>query len=163
MKLAEALLLRSDRSRAFEELKARAQAVARYQHGEEPPEDASQLVAEAEEAISDLEWLAGRITRTNSSVALADGRSLADALAERDALRLRISLLTAVADAATGREPRPGGVRSYRQVRSELRYIAAVPVASLREEVNKLARAHRELDAVIQRANWTADVVEDRQ
>jgi hypothetical protein len=160
MKLAEALLLRSDRSRAFEELKARAQAVARYQQGEEPAEDASQLLADAEEAISDLEWLAGRISRTNSAVALPDGRTLADALAERDALRFRISLLAAVADAATGREPRTGGTRAYRQVRPELKFIAAVHVSSLREEANKLARAHRELDAAIQKVNWTADLVE---
>ena len=44
MKLAEALLLRADRVRTLEQLKARAQASARYQEGEEPPEDAEALL-----------------------------------------------------------------------------------------------------------------------
>ncbi len=38
MKLAEALALRSDASKRFERLRSRAQANARYQEGEPPPE-----------------------------------------------------------------------------------------------------------------------------
>jgi hypothetical protein len=41
MKLAEALLLRADRNRTLEQLKQRIQVSARYQEGEEPPEDAA--------------------------------------------------------------------------------------------------------------------------
>ena len=160
MKLAEALLLQADRSRAFEALKARAQAVARYQEGEEPVEDAGQLIAQAEDAVSDLEWLAGRINRTTSSAELPDGRTLADALAERDGLECRISLLTAVADAASGRAA-GAGTSAVRQSRSELKFITAVPVASLRESADKLARMRRELEVAIQKVNWTADLVED--
>jgi phage-related tail protein len=156
MKLAEALLLQADRSLAFEELKDRAQAVARYQEGEEPVEDAGQLIAEAEDAASDLEWLAGRVNRTVSSVELPDGRLLTDAMAQRDGLRARISLLTAVADAAMGR-----ATGAVRQARSELKFVAAVPVASLRESADKLTRMYRELDVAIQKVNWAVDLVED--
>ena len=156
MKLAEALLLQADRNRAFEELKARALAVARYQEGEEPAEDASQLIAEAEDAISDLEWLDGRVNRTISSVELPDGRTLTDALAQRDGLMSRVSLLTAVADAASGT-----GTGATRQARSELKFIAAVPVASLRESADKLKSMHRELDVAVQKINWAVDLVED--
>jgi len=40
MKLAEALLLRADRNRTYEQLRGRIQSSARYQEGERPPENA---------------------------------------------------------------------------------------------------------------------------
>ena len=43
MKLAEALLLRADRNRSLEQLKQRIQVSARYQEGENPPEEARDL------------------------------------------------------------------------------------------------------------------------
>jgi hypothetical protein len=43
MKLAEGLALRADAMRRVEQLRARIAASARYQEGEEPPEDASAL------------------------------------------------------------------------------------------------------------------------
>jgi hypothetical protein len=161
MKLAEAWLLQTDRNGALEELKARAQAVARYQEGAEPAEVAGQLIAEAEDVVSDLEWLAGRINRTTSLVELPDGRTLADALAQKDGLTSRISLLTAVADAATGGASGTGACVSG-QARSELKFIAAVPVASLRENAAKLKRMYRELDTAIQKASWAAELVDDQ-
>src|SRR5436305_786180 len=100
MKLAEALLLRADRKRTLEQLRARAQASARYQEGEEPPEDANELMARADEVLSELERLIRQINVTNSTAALPDGRTLTAALAERDALRMRHVLLSGVADAA---------------------------------------------------------------
>ena len=48
-----------------------------------------------------------------------------------------------------------------RQMRSELKYVAAVPVAELRNQTSDIARRHRELDASIQQVNWTADLMED--
>jgi hypothetical protein len=159
MKLAEALLLRADRKRAYEQLKARAQANARFQEGEEPAEDASALLARAEETATEFEQLIGDINRTNAVTRLDDGRTLTDALAERDVLRLRYALLSGVADAGSGQvnSPQQFGVR---QMRSELKLLSAVPVADLRERANDVARRHRELDAVIQQANWNTDLVE---
>src|SRR5438045_4126330 len=102
MKLAEALILRSDRKRLHDQLRARAVAMARYQEGETPPEDAGELLAKALSVLGELEDLIRRINRTNSSATIADGVTLTDALAERDVLRLRYALLTAVADSASG-------------------------------------------------------------
>ena len=164
MKLAEALLLRADRKRTLEQLKARAQATARFQEGEEPAEDAIELLARAEDVLTELERLIRQVNKTNSVTALPDGRTVTAALAERDVLRLRYALLTGVADAGSGqaggqqgRMP-PVGVR---QMRSELKFIAAVPVAALRQQANDVARQHRELDAQIQQVNWTVDLIEN--
>jgi hypothetical protein len=164
MKLAEALLLRADRKRAFEQLSRRAQAMARYQEGEEPAEDANSLVERAGEALSELERLITQINNTNSTTHLPDGQTVTAALAARDVLRLRYSLLTGVADAGSGHGSGPQGrvmPTVGRQMRSELKVITAVPVASLREQANDVAQQHRELDAQIQQVNWTVDLIED--
>jgi hypothetical protein len=156
VKLAEALALRSDASRRLEQLRTRAQANARYQEGEAPAEDASQLLAEADRVLGELEDLIRRINRTNAATALDEQMTLTDAIARRDALRLRHALYSSVADAASGKSGSP----LVRQMRSELRYLSAVPVSELRATADEIARQHRELDIRIQRSNWEADLAD---
>ncbi|WP_431676689.1 DIP1984 family protein [Kitasatospora sp. KL5] len=154
MKLAEALALRADAVRRVEQLRTRIAASARYQEGEEPAEDAGQLLAESAAVLDDLESLVRRINRTNAAAALDGGGTLTDALARRDVLRLRHSVVTAAADAAAGQY---GAVR---QLRSELRMLSALPVAELRSRADALAREIREVDVRIQRANWEVDLLD---
>jgi hypothetical protein len=154
MKLAEGLALRADAARRAEQLRARIAANARYQEGESPAEDAAALLAEGEAVLGELESLIRRINRTNAATAV-DGGTLTDALARRDVLRLRHGLVSTAANAAAGE-----GQRGYRQLRSELRMIAALPVAELRERADDLARQLREVDTVIQRTNWEADLLD---
>jgi len=157
MKLAEALLLRADRQRTFEQLRARANGAARYQEGEEPSEDAPALLAQADAVLDELEVLIRRINATNSVTLVGDGRNLTAALAERDVLVLRYSLLSGLADAGAGTmDGRP-----IRQMRSELRTLSAVPVGALRDRADDVARRRRELDAMIQQVNWNTELRED--
>jgi hypothetical protein len=151
MKLAEALALRADTRRRVEELRSRITANAVYQEGTEPAEDATALLAEADRLFDELESLIRRINRTNSSTDLGADGTMTDALARRDALRLRHSVLIAAAEAAAGRG-------SFRQLRSELRYLSALPVAELRDRADRVAREIRELDTRIQQANWTVEL-----
>ena len=156
MKLAEALALRADADRRADHLRSRIIANARYQEGEPPSEDAEGLLAEADTVLGDLETLIRRINRTNAAVDLGDG-TLTDALARRDILRMRHSLVSAAADAAAGKEQQ----RQYgRQLRSELKMLAALPVAQLRRRADTLARDIRALDLRIQRADWEHDLLE---
>ncbi len=46
-------------------------------------------------------------------------------------------------------------------MRTEPKFIAAVPVATMRRPADDSARRLRELDAMIQQANWTVDLMED--
>src|SRR5919108_3266903 len=110
MKLAEALALRADTRRRVEELRSRITANAIYQEGAEPAEDATALLAEADRLFDELESLIRRINRTNSSTDLGADGTMTDALARRDALRLRHSVLIAAAEAAVG----PGSFRPPR-------------------------------------------------
>lgn len=155
MKLAEALALRADATRRVEQLRARITGSARHQEGETPAEDAAALLAESEELLAELENLIRRINRTNAATPLGEG-TMTDALARRDVLRLRHSVITSAADAAAGRQQQ-GYVR---QLRSELMYVAALPVAELRGEADQLAKQLRELDVEIQRTNWEAELLE---
>ena len=120
MKLAEALLLRADRNRSLEQLKQRIAVSPRYQEGERPPEDARDLVTAASAVLDELEALIRDINRTNSGTVMPDGRTVTDALAERDVLRLRYSMLKVSADAASGGSQQVGYIRA---TRSELEYL----------------------------------------
>jgi hypothetical protein len=157
MKLAEALLLRADHNRTIEQLRGRIVASARYQEGEQPPEDANDLLDTCSSLLDELERLIRHINRTNAGTTMPDGRTVTDALAERDVLRLRYSLLTNAADAASG-----SGQRGFlmRATRSELRVVTDLDVKGLRQRAAEAARRTRELDAQIQQANWTTDLVE---
>lgn len=154
VKLAEALALRSDRARRAEQLRSRIVASARYQDGETPAEDAAALLSEVVEVLNELESLIRRINRTNAATTV-EGGTLTDALARRDVLRLRHSVITSAADAAAGKEQ-----RAFRQLRSELTMIPALPVAELRRQADDLARELREVDTFIQRTNWEADLLD---
>ena len=173
MKLAEALALRGDTQKKIAQLRARIVANAHYQEGDAPAEDANALLAEVELAAGELEALVRSINATNSAIeieiapkAQSGGRrrqqsgsgatakvTMTDALARRDSLRLRHAILTEAADAAQDQ-----GV--FRQLRSELRQIAALSVSQLRSQADVLARELRELDAQIQQANWLNDLLE---
>jgi len=156
VKLAEGLALRADASRRIEQLRTRIVANARFQEGEEPAEDARALLAEAGVALDELEDLIRRINRTNAATRIGPEGTITDALARRDVLRARHSIVTAAADAAAGKSQAGMG----RQLRSELKMLAALPVAELRSQADDLARQVRELDVRIQQSNWEFDLME---
>lgn len=156
MKLAEALAERAEAQRRLEQLRARVVGNARYQEGETPAEDAARLLAEADEVLDSLEKLMQRINRTNAAAELGPEGTLTDALARRDVLRLRHSVVTAAADAAAGTAERGYG----RQLRSELLMLSALPVADLRRRADALAQEIRTIDVRIQRANWEVDLLD---
>jgi len=158
VKLAEALALRADATRRVDQLRTRIVANARFQEGEEPAEDAQALLAEAGAVLDELEDLIRRINRTNAATRIGPEGTITDALARRDVLRTRHSVVTAAADAAVGRSQAGMG----RQLRSELKMLAALPVAQLRAQADDLARQIRELDVRIQQSNWEFDLMELR-
>jgi hypothetical protein len=156
MKLAEALSLRANATRRIEQLRARIVNNARYQEGEQPGEDAAALLVEVGDVLRDYETLVRRINRTNAASAIGADGTLTDALARRDALRLRHHVLTTAADAAAGNNQ-----PSYaRQLRSELKILSALPVGELRAQADSVAREYRELDVEIQRSNWEVDLLD---
>jgi len=152
LKLAEALVLRADTRRRIDQLRERLKASALVQEGEKPAEDPAELFAEVRRALDSLTVLIKQINRTNLEAALPDGRTLTDALAERDALTLSFSVLQHVVAAAIPDQ--------YRLARTEIKNVATVNIADLRKEMDDTARRRRELDTMIQAANWAVDLRE---
>lgn len=150
MKLAEALILRADAQKRLLKLRERIKSCVLVQEGETPPEDPAELMAEGDRLVAQIADLMARVNRTNLTTRLADGRSLTDALAQRDALTLRHDFLSATAEAALPKLDRLG--------RMEIKKIATVNVADLRRLVDETARQRRELDTQIQATNWITDL-----
>lgn len=153
MKLAEALIERADLQKRIESIRSRVAMNARHQEGEEPAEDASALLADADRTLDALEWMIERINATNAATTAGSGETVTALLARRDVLRLRHAVVTDAADAASG-------AQGYRQLRSELRTLTTLPIAELRKRGDDLARQLRELDVEVQRTNWEVDLLE---
>jgi len=147
MKLAEALAERADAQRRLAQLKQRVMLSARFQEGEEPPEDPGELLAEADRIAGQLQDLIERINRTNATTAFEGGGSLTDALARRDVLSIQRDLY---AEAAS--------VRQDRYSRSEVKFVTGLDVPELRRRADGLSKEYRELDARIQAKNWEIDL-----
>jgi hypothetical protein len=152
MKLAEALILRADCQKRFEQLKARILRNAKVQEGDRPAENPQELVAELERVTRELADLVRRINRTNSATQFQDGLTVSDALAERDVLARRRALYGDLAQAAS--------VTQDRYMRTELKYLSTVNVAETQKQADALAKAYRDLDARIQELNWQTELVE---
>lgn len=151
MKIAEALVLRSDHQKRIEQLKARLLRNAKVQEGEQPAEDPEALILEYEALASELVQLIRRINVTNSSASVA-GRSMTQALAERDILKLRHAMHRELAQAAT--------ITQSVSTRSEVRFKGTVTVSVVQKKADAIAKELRELDARIQEANWLIDLSE---
>jgi hypothetical protein len=151
MKVAEALALRADLQRRLEQLKQRLIKNARIQEGDAPQEDPIELQSELENSAKELTLLIQRINRTNSAAPFGNGM-LADALAERDVLKIRYSTYRELAAAAS--------TTQARMTRSEVKFISTVSVAAIQRKADDLAKQYRELDTRIQEADWTTTLLD---
>lgn len=93
MKLAEALLIRSDMQKKLAQIKGRIRSNAKVQEGDTPNEDPSHLMIEASQVITELSTLIERIHRTNAVAKTDKDQSMLTLLVEREALEMRHKLL----------------------------------------------------------------------
>ena len=153
MKMAKALLLRADLQKKLASLRERVTRYAAVQKGDKPHEDPARLMSEANGVIKDLASLVARINRANLTHKLKDGRTLTDALAQRDALKQQHALLEAAVAGSTKAPERYG--------LSEIKWVAVMGVSKLQKQADDVARKLRELNVELQEANWQADVEDD--
>ena len=151
MKVAEALALRADLQRRLEQLKQRLVKNARVQEGDQPAELPDQIQTEFERCAAELSSLIRRINRTNASSQLGTG-TLADALAERDVLKIRLNAYQELAAAAS--------TTQTRTTRSEVKFVSTVNIAATQRKADDLAKELRELDTRIQEADWKSNLLD---
>lgn len=152
MKLAEALILRADTKKRFEQLRQRLTNNAKVQDGDKPSEKPEDLLKEIEQTANEYEKLIKQINKTNSETEFSKGVTLTDALAERDVLMLRRGIYTGLVNAAT--------ISQQMYSRSEIKFVSTIDVGKTQKTVDKLSKQYRELDAKIQEFNWKTDLAE---
>lgn len=152
MKLAEALLLRADVQKKLESVRERIGKNTVVQEGEQPSEDPNKLLGQAAAIATELQGLVFAINTTNFDGRTGRGRTLTEALAERDSLILRHSIIRGAASSAA-KPPDRYGLK-------EIRWVKMVDVAALQEAADELAQRIREVNAEIQAANWQIDIAQ---
>lgn len=157
MKLAEALIERKALKEKITRLRERLAQNAQVQEGETPQEEPRALLTETDAAIETLYALTIRINATNIRTPLAEGdaRNVMDAIAERDMLMLKRTILAQLVQAAVVTR-----TSSYGVTRNEIKFRATVDVAALQKEIDALAKQYRELDTRIQACNFVAELLE---
>jgi len=148
MKLAQALNLRSDIQNRMTELEDRLAANARTQEGVAPSEDPVKLFSEYEACAVQLEELMARINRVNCETVI-NGSTLTELLAKRDCLKLRVRTYRRFLQEASA----IGG----RSMRSEIRILSTVSVTEYRKLLDDCSAKLREIDGLIQEANWITE------
>lgn len=151
MKLAEALILRADLQRRLEQLKRRAIENARIQEGDQVAEDPEDLLDKIDSLLEELVELIRRINSTNNSTSFDGEDSLTDALAKRDGIIKKRSILSDIAEEAS--------LRNNRYSNSEIKYVSTLNVSDLQDEITRLSEEWRRIDTEIQRLNWNVELI----
>jgi hypothetical protein len=152
--LGEALNRRSDLQKRIAQLQDRVSSSVLVQEGDEPPENAEELLAELDSLCGELQLLIAQINLTNASTKLPTGETVTEGLARRDVLALRQGGLRAAVRAARGED------RLLRYSRSEIRMVRQIGVRDTQDRIDALAKEQRELEGLLQEHNWTTTLIE---
>ena len=152
MKLAEALILRSDLQKRIEQLRVRLNNNAKVQENDEPSEKPEELLNELDSNINQLKVLIKQINKTNC-VTVSNGQTLADLIAERDTLTLKSNVLRGFLNIA--------GQKVNLYSTTEIKIMSTVDVPALQKELDLLSKKIRETDTELQQANWLTELIEN--
>ena len=146
MKLAEALLLRSDLMKKIEHIQNRIRPVLIVSDDKKPQEDPTKLIAELRTAIQDLEILVIRINKTNNEINIKGEGSLMEALVKRDSLKMLSEKLRNIRYAAQIDNSGDANLKT------------TIDIKKLQTEMDQTGRAFREIDSKIQELNWLTEL-----
>lgn len=150
MKLAEALLLRTEYQKKIGSLQSRIIANLKVQENDKPNENPEELLKEVLLINDKLCSLIKDINARNNTVTLPNGQILAQALVDRDVIVKKRNFLANITDNANE--------RNFRLTRSEIKMYVALSISELQKQIDDLSRDFRELDTQIQALNWNVDL-----
>ncbi|MBJ9985987.1 DIP1984 family protein [Acinetobacter sp. S40] len=152
MKLAEALLLRSDLQKKLLSLQQRIQKNVLVQDGDTPSEDPKQLLQEAVMVNRQLFQLIQKIHQTNAQAQANNGKPLLDILNQRDQLTAEHRIIQQAID-NTQKDTDRYSVR-------EIKWIKAISVSELQKQADGISQNLRLINLEIQASNWQIDLIE---
>lgn len=152
MKLAEALMIRSDYQVKIDKLERRLMDNIKIQEGEAVTEDPSELLEELYQTIERLNTVVQQINNTNNVSKLDDGMTLSNALSSRESISKKRGILESLVRSAS--------IKQSRVSRSEIKFVTTIDVKALQKEIDTLSKNYRILDTRIQSHNWLVDLIE---
>lgn len=152
MKLAEALLLRSDLQKKLLSLQQRIHKNVLVQDGDTPSEDPEQLIDEAILVNKQLFQLIQKIHQTNAQAQANNGKASLDILNQRDQLTAEHRIIQQAID-NTQKDTDRYSVR-------EIKWIKAVSVSKLQKQADEISQSLRLINLEIQASNWQIDLKE---
>lgn len=152
MKLAEALLLRSDLQTKLASVQQRINNNVLIQEGDQASEDANTLIQDAFAVNLELHQIIQRIHFTNAHATTIHGKSLLAVLNERDSLTQQHRILQQAIDSSR----RENG----RYSSSEIRWVKTISVANLQKQADTISQQLRQNNLEIQASNWQVDLIE---
>lgn len=151
MKLAEALMMRSDLQCKLSENEQRINLNAKIQEGEKPSEDPLELLHVYNEAHTRLIQLVQQILHTNAYTKIDGEMTITDLISERDLIQKKRVMFSSIA--------RDAAEKQTRYSNSEIKTLSLLDVAAIQKETDVLAKRYRELDIKIQAANWQTELM----
>ena len=152
MKIAEALLLRSDLQKKLLSLQQRIHKNVLVQDGDTPSEDPEQLIDEAVLVNKQLFQLIQKIHQTNAQAQANNGKASLDILNQRDQLTAEHRIIQQAID-NTQKDTDRYSVR-------EIKWIKAVSVSKLQKQADEISQSLRLINLEIQASNWQIDLKE---
>ena len=152
--LAEALNVRASLNIKLGDLRNRIDNNIYISNGNDPYEDAQELLNKAIEVSKELENLVNIINQTNNNTKFESeiySGTLSEALTHRDTLTQQIKTISQALDSI------PSNKRSFFEDRTNGRVLLSV--SGLRERKDEFATKLRKLDTDIQKANWSTDLL----
>jgi hypothetical protein len=152
MKLAEAILDRTELQKTITDLQSRIRDNAIVQEGDSPAEDPAKLFIQLCESYTNLENLTRRINATNNNTSFDGNLKLCDALALRDCLDKQVEVHAYIVSSFN--------LKSNRSTKTEIKYVTTMEPNIVRSHLEKLKANRKELDRKIQHVNWSTTLVD---
>ena len=153
MKLAEALMLRTNMQTRLASLKARIAKNTVIQDGEKPNEDPTALIAQANTIIKERAELIAEINATNQTANIENQQTLSQLITKREELTAMHSLLQTAIDASSAEH--------QRYSLTEIKWVTTINISKLQKQADGLSVKIRKMNLLIQQANWTVDLIEN--
>lgn len=152
MKLAEALLIRSEYRAKVDQLESRIYNNAKVQEDMKPDEDPNQLLKELLTLHDNMATLIQQINVTNQTTMINDDLSVTDAIVLRESCRRKMEALHRVYDSASQRD--------FRLTRTEIKMNVVINLSDIQKKIDELSKEIRILDTTIQEKNWLTDLID---
>jgi len=151
MKLAEALIERSELQKENAILLDRIKDNLQVQEGDLPVEAPEKLISQYEHNMERLSELVSKINKTNSKTEFNDGMSIADVIAMRDCLETKQRAYLNMYVSTK--------IKSDRYSHNEIKFVRCMDPKILQKQIDIYGKKYRELDTKLQGMNWTVDLI----